>query len=412
VARQIARRAAAVLNQEQRALIKQARDERLKAEELQKRLAQFDRERATRQRREARVELAERKRALRAAGKKLAEKRRRDPGALPEVPAAIRDAWIAGDLSLAAQIGPRAAGGGSAPDFTRHLRDSPPVVIPLPTFCDMIADLAVAVPPALAVACESARGAIVRHSPWRAVGWDRPPDWPPGAPGMAPWLAARASHTLTALPRLLAYPEALEPADETWALAQGVSALRILAALGVQDTFSRLAPHIDQLTARAHPRASGSPYACHADPCLDTRCGLPMPECNNERSLPLRDYLHATAATLGPIVDRRMRTWTGAPLDQLRAELYATFTEDAWTLANDGACPFEYGWPPELAAVMACAHFNRWPPPATERPHLAAFLDRATQAARAAEPRWPTLLDLEECARATGFELVPGLHAD
>jgi hypothetical protein len=106
-----------------------------------------------------------------------------------------------------------------------------------------------------------------------------------------------------------------------------------------------------------------------------------------------------------------MLTWGHDAEDVLRAELYATLAEEAWTLMNGGTFPWEYRWPPELAAVMALAHFNVWPPPDTTPAQLADWLARATRAARDAAPSWPRLESLHDAARAAGITLRPGLVA-
>jgi hypothetical protein len=276
------------------------------------------------------------------------------------------------------------------------------------TWCELTAALGVTLPRDLALDCAQAQQELRRGSPYYAIGWDNPGDWPPGAPSMAPWLAERAAHTLTALPRILAHPDLLSPADEAWALAHGLTALRILTALGAQDTFTRLAPFAAAFTARNHPTGRPYPPPCRTPSCRDPDCTLPLLELPHQGARTLPDYLHGAAATLGAQYARRLPTWTTDPLDQLRAELLATFTEEAWTLANGGSFPFEYAWPPPLAVVIALAHFNRWPPPTSTLDQLQGFLDRAAPIAAAAAPHWPKLRDLEDAARGVNLTLVPG----
>lgn len=321
------------------------------------------------------------------------------------------DAYRDGTLDLAAHLTRYIPGSPPRPPFPRGLATSPRITIPLETLCDILRALRIPTHGRLTIQCAAAQGTIRRASPWRAVGWDRDPDYPPGAPSMAPWLVQRASATLVALPRLLTHADALTPADEAWALAQGLSALRLLSALGVGDTFQRLAPWLPHLDARNHARPTPDLPPCRSTPCLDPHCGLPLPECGALHTIPLDAYLHTVGPTLGADVDRRLRTWTGAPLDQLRAELYASFAEEAWTLANGGTFPFEYAWPPDLAVVMALCHYNRWPPPTTHPSQLASFLAAATPTAAHSAPRWPTLAQLEQHAHRAGFALHPGLVA-
>lgn len=327
------------------------------------------------------------------------------------MPAGLFEAYKDGTLELEKQTAKPIPDAPPPPPYKRHAADSPKIELSYASFCELARVLGVTLPPQLALECALALDQVRHRSPYHAVGYDHDNAWPPGAPGMAPWLVKRAAHTLTALPRLLSYSAALSPADEAWALAHGLTALRILDAVGVQDTFARLAPLADAYVARNHPARHQEQAHCQRDACRAPRCSLPLPECDDRASVPLDVYAHLAAPHLGQVVAQRMQSWTGEPLDQLRAELYATLTEEAWSLANGGTFPWEYTWPPELAVVMALAHYNTWPTPDTPLQVLKAFLDRAAEVAKATDPSWPQLEALRACARGVGLQLQAGLVA-
>lgn len=409
VARQIARRAGAVLNQEQRALIHEKVAERHKDEALATEQRKLDREAARRVVSDARDELAARKKSARQSAREAKRQHLRDSTKEPTISVAMFDAYQAGELTHVIRA-PHTPGNPSpVPIVTRLPLDSPQRTIGTALFCEIMRILNVPLPAILVKKCAEAQAHITHASPWRAVGWDRPPDWPPGAPSMAPWLVSRASRVLTALPRLLLHSEALDPAHEAEILAQGLAALRLLAEAGIGDTFQRLAPYLPELLARNHDGwTPGTPPGC-TQPCHDTGCSAPIPECLDLRAVPLAVYLHHVAPTLGERIDARLATFTGEPLDELRAELYTTFAEEAWTLANAGTFPFRYDWPPELAVCWALAHYNQWPPPTATQAQLAHFLEHAARAAALVAPRWPTLDALKHAALAADLTLAPGL---
>lgn len=411
VARRIARRIQAILHQEQRAVLTKARAARKEREATAREQAKTARAAQAAARREARDELARRKRAVREAAKKLREKRKRHPDADPDLDPAFRAALADGTLTTVLTPPPADAPPDTPPRVQRFPPVSPPAPLPLVTFCEIAQTLGIHLGPNLRAACDKAQRRFVRTSPAAAVGLDAPDDWPPGAPSMAPWLAARCARALTAFPKLLAHADALDPADECWLLTHAITAIRILTALGMDRTYPRLLPVAGAFTARDHRYTpDGRPNLC-GPACHDPDCGAGPLECHTPTPVPLDLYPHLPARTLGADLEARAQAWRHEPHDILRAELYTTLSEEAWTLANGGTCPIDYAWPPDLAAVLALAHYNLWPLPTTPPARLAAFLTLATPAARAVAPALLTQEAVSGLARQVGITLLPGLVA-
>lgn len=352
--------------------------------------------------------MAARKRELRAAAEHLAAERKKHPAALPNVATSVLDAWKDGTLREPLTRPLDRNGQPLAPRVGHPFDPTKRQTTDLDTFARMLHALGIRPRKALELHLAHATRTIVKHSPWRAVGWDRDPDWPPEEPGLAPFLVAKATRVLVGLPRLILADAFADADQEIDALASAVTALRILNHAGATDTFTRCHEWLGALTVRHHPVDPGGGNPCRTPDCQRDDCGLPLAELDGERSLPLALYLDTIGPKLTAALDKRAATWTGTPKDQLRAELYATLAEEAWTMANGGTTPYSIHWRPDTAPLMALAHFNRWPPRGTTRDQLKHFLDLAEHAATRSAPHWPELRELEAAAHASGFTLAPG----
>jgi hypothetical protein len=430
VRRQIARRTQAVLREQQRVIDRQYREERHKAEKLLAEQKRFDREADARVRREARAELARAKRELRAAARARAQAIREHRDTPAELPAELdhlfrqmgadraHDALVRATQTGLPSASPPPGPHGVPPPTTLLQPPSPGLTTGSPTtsrapvtdldLCAWLRAFNLDPPDELVITCRDLSLYAQRRSPWRSVGWDAPDHYLGFDRDGVRWLADGAARSLRLLPRLALAGDYLPRELELAHLMTALHSLRLLADLGIADTAQRLLPFAHHAHGRFHPNVPADLPCPHPAPCPYAACGLPLPELSGARTAALPELVTRSAELVGPVLDRRMATWSQDPTDELRATLYAQLAEEAWSLATGDPEPFRYEWPPPLKLLLSLAHFNVWPPPDASPHQLEAFLDLGSQAQAEADPHLVTLDILRQIARSVGLTLHPG----
>lgn len=408
IKRQISRALDKEITRQNRAILKDLRIRRdqQKAQETAERIAQ--RHENALARKSGRAELADRKRELRkelrAQRDAIRESRRRVPS--------LKDYQVTEHLANRHYPAGLHAGLPTNTDGPGPFARAPFSALRKPItesqLCDWAASMNVTIPKEVEDKCADIDRLTTHASPYRSVGWDDPGDWPPHDPDTAPMWARLSGAALQALPRIVYYGDDLEPWEEIRGLVGALAALRIAEHLGIGRALDRLVDSTPFLTIKNGHDPGSLNTQLLTQLGLDPATHYNLAEAGNVPTLPLDRYIGTVGARLTARLTTRQNRWEGTAHDLLRAALYHEIAETAWTIANDGEFPLEYGWPPDWAVLLALAHYNVWPPADTPRAALAAFLARGAEQLRSTGDRQPTLGELRTHAQLAGFTLIPG----